>query len=83
MCFMQSGAPSYFPIAIRSYLYETFPRQWISRSNFEWPPKSSDFNLLEYYFCRYIKSLVYVNSENEPLKQIQNAAKISKTKVFH
>lgn len=78
MWFMQDGAPPHFSIEVRNYLDETFPRRWIGRgSEFAWPPRSPDYNPLDYYVWGHMKSLVYantINSREELWDKIQNAA---------
>lgn len=78
MWFMQDGAPPHFPLVVRHHLSSTFPQRWIGRgSDFEWPPRSPDYNPLDFYVWGHLKSLVYsneINSRDELWRKIQNAA---------
>lgn len=78
MWFMQDGAPPHFSLAVRDHLNETFPHRWTGRgSEFQWPPRSPDFNPLDFYVWGYMKSMVYaepINTRDELWNRIQDAA---------
>ena len=59
--FQQDGAPPHWSRAVRDWLDEHFPSRWIGRrGNFlEWPPRSPDLTVCDYFFWGYIKNKVY------------------------
>lgn len=78
MWFMQDGAPPHYPLIVREHLNNNFPHRWIGRgSEFPWPPRSPEFNPLDFYVWGYLKSLVYnseIHNQNELLAKIHEAA---------
>jgi hypothetical protein len=80
MWFMQDGAPPHFSLAVRNHLNDVFPQRWIGRgSDFQWPPRSPEYNPLDFYFWGHMKSLVYaneINTRDELWRYIQNAANL-------
>ena len=75
---MQDGAPPHYPLIVRNYLDQQFPRRWIGRgSEFPWPPRTPECNPLDFYFWGHMKTLVYsheVYSREELWQQIVNSA---------
>ncbi|CAG9827551.1 unnamed protein product [Diabrotica balteata] len=76
--FMHDGAPPHFDRRCRNWLSNHFPNRWIGRcaeSPIHWPPRSCDFNPLDYAVWSYIKEKVYatdVNSRQEFQERIQH-----------
>lgn len=82
MWFMQDGAPPHFRLGVRNYLNNQFPHRWIGRgSEFPWPPRSPDYNPLDFYFWGHMKCLVYaqeINTVQDLWQQIVNSANFIK-----
>lgn len=58
--FQQDGAPPHYQINVRQYLNQIFPNRWIGRrGSIEWPARSPDLSLLDYFLWGYVKSIVY------------------------
>lgn len=58
--FQHDGAPAHFTLDVRAYLDATFER-WIGRGgDIPWPPRSPDFNPLDFFLWGHIKHQVYV-----------------------
>ena len=62
---MHDGAPAHYMGEFRNYLNEVYPNRWIGRRGLTaWPPRSPDFNPLDYqiiFFWGYSKECVYHN----------------------
>uniref|UniRef100_A0AC34GUD2 Transposase n=1 Tax=Panagrolaimus sp. ES5 TaxID=591445 RepID=A0AC34GUD2_9BILA len=58
MLFQQDGAPPHYALQTRALLDEVFPERWIGRAspNLNWPPRSPDLTVLDFFFWGYIKS---------------------------
>lgn len=82
MWFLHDGAPPHNSVQVRQYLNEQFPHQWIGRgSEFAWPPRSPDFNPLDFSIWSQMKALVYkenINSRPELRRKIEEAANVIK-----
>lgn len=80
MWFMHDGAPPHFALPVRDYLNEQFPHRWFGRgSEFPWPPRSSDFNPLDFSVWSSLKDIVYkerIDSREELRQKIQEAANV-------
>lgn len=78
--FMHDGAPPHFARNVRHHLDRVFEDRWIGRGGpASWPPRSPDFNPLDFYLWGNFKSLVYDNQEApetlEELRQrVENCA---------
>lgn len=60
MWFMHDGAPPHFSIAVRQFLNNAYPNRWIGRGGpVACPPRSPDFNPLDFYLWGHLKNLVY------------------------
>lgn len=70
--FQQDGAPPHFAINVRQFLNHTFPGRWIGRRGaLEWPPRSPDLNLLDYFFWGHLKNSVYA-TKPENVHELRN-----------
>ena len=58
---MQDGAPAHRARDVRNYLNNVFGRQWIGLGSQtqEWPPRSPDLTLLDFFLWGYVKEKVY------------------------
>ena len=54
---MEDGASSHTANIAQQFLKETFGRRFIRKD--QWPPNSSDYNPLDYYFWDAVKRKVY------------------------
>jgi hypothetical protein len=61
MWFMQDGAPAHRARDVKDYLNNVFGRQWIGLGSQtqEWPPRSPDLTLLDFFLWGYVKEKVY------------------------
>lgn len=60
MWFMQDGCPAHFSINVRQSLVAMFGEQWIGRGGpVEWPPRSPDMTVLDFWLWGYLKEKVY------------------------
>lgn len=58
--FMHDGAPPHFARAVREHLNLLFQNRWIGRGGpIAWPPRSPDFNPLDFFLWGHLKTLVY------------------------
>ena len=58
--FMQDGAPAHTAIRVQRFLDGRFPGGYIGRGGFlNWPPRSPDLNMLDYFLWGYIKEQLY------------------------
>jgi hypothetical protein len=58
--FQQNGDPAHYAKIVTGCLDEIFPRRWIGRGGWkQWPPPSRDLAPLDFYFCGYVKQIVY------------------------
>ena len=57
----QDGAPSHFDIHVRQWLDQLFRGVWIGRRGpDEWPPRSPDLGLLDFYLWGQVMAIVYM-----------------------
>jgi len=62
MWFQQDGAPAHKARIVKTYLSKRFPNRWIdiaSEIQSEFPPKSPDLTLLDFFLWGYVKDIVY------------------------
>ncbi|XP_026825353.1 uncharacterized protein LOC113562003 [Ooceraea biroi] len=60
MWFQQDGCPSHTSRVVRTILNAMFPNKWIGKYGpINYPPRSPDLTVLDYYFWGRIKDLVY------------------------
>uniref|UniRef100_A0A0K0EGZ0 Tc1-like transposase DDE domain-containing protein n=1 Tax=Strongyloides stercoralis TaxID=6248 RepID=A0A0K0EGZ0_STRER len=59
--FQQDGAPAHFARRIRGILNENLENRWIGRGARlkEWPPRSPDLTVCDYFLWGYLKDQVY------------------------
>jgi len=64
--FQQDGASPHYGVNVCQYLDEIFSDRWIRQKNhIEWLVRSSDLNLLDYFFWRYLKSKGYITEPQD------------------
>ncbi len=63
--FMQDGAPAHTALATRDFLRDTFGNSRVIGKFFgiNWPARSPDLNVMDYFLWGYVKELVYVNGQ--------------------
>lgn len=60
MWYQQDGAPPHYAVAVREWLNQSFPNQWIGRGGpVSWPPRSPDITPLDYFLWGHVKGKVY------------------------
>lgn len=60
MWFQQDGCPAHTSLTVRRLLNDMFPNRWIGIGGpVEFPPRSPDLTVLDYYLWGRIKDLVY------------------------
>ncbi|CAH1986436.1 unnamed protein product [Acanthoscelides obtectus] len=73
LMFQQDGAPPHYALRVRQYLEQSFPDRWIGRRGaIEWPPRSPDLSLLDFFMWGHLKSKIYATQPTslEDLRQI-------------
>ena len=69
--FQQDGATSHTSNQCQAFLKETLGRgRYISKIKNEWPPKSPDLNVLDYYFWSRVAVKVY-EGRKEPFQTLE------------
>lgn len=62
MFYQQDGCPAHTSRIARSQLNEMFPMRWIGKYGpFNWPARSPDLSVLDYYLWGRLKDIVYIN----------------------
>ena len=70
--FQQDGAPPHYVVAVRQWLDDHYPNQWIGRRGpVEWPPRSPDLTPLDFFLWGHLKSVVY-KTKPDSLQQLQD-----------
>ena len=66
-------APAHFARVVIEYLNAEFPQSWIGpRGNFlEWPARSPDLTLCDFFLWGYVKELVY-KEHPQTIEQLQH-----------
>ena len=60
MLFQQDGAPAHYAVDVRKWLDEKFSGRWIGRRGpIEWPARSPDLSLPDFFLWGYLKDIVY------------------------
>lgn len=75
--YQHDGAPPHYSLLARDWLNEHLPGRWIGRRGpQEWPPRSPDLTILDFWLWSYVKEKVYRNCcrTNDELKQAIAAA---------
>ena len=70
--FMQDGAPSHTSTMCQNLLNDVCYRRFINKN--QWPPRSPDLNVLDYYFWNAVKEEVYRGRKElfATIKQLKN-----------
>lgn len=75
--FQMDGAPAHYGINVREWCNAHFPGRWIGRlGSINWPPRSPDLTVLDFFIWGYLKDQVYatpVNTIEELRLRIQEA----------
>lgn len=60
MWYQHDGCPAHFSQRVRDFLNVKYPNRWIGRGSlFQWPPRSPDLTVLDFYLWGRIKDIVY------------------------
>lgn len=60
LTFQHDGAPAHYAASVRTWLDRKFPQRWIGRRGpMEWPPRSPDLTVCDYFLWGYLKEQVY------------------------
>ena len=60
MMYQQDGAAPHYSISARQILDQQMPQQWIGRrGHIEWPARSPDLTVCDYWLWSYLRSRVY------------------------
>ena len=71
--YMHDGAPAHYMGEVRNYLNEVYPDRRIGREGpTARPPRSPDFNPLDYFFGGYSKECVYHNGALANIYEIRD-----------
>ena len=58
--FQQDGTPPHYAVTTRKFLDERLSNRWIGRRGpVEWPPRSPDFNPMDFFFWGVVKDKVF------------------------
>ena len=58
--FQGNGAAPHYAVIVRERLDEKFPGRWIGRrGSFDWPARSSDLILCNFFLWGYLKDVVF------------------------
>lgn len=73
--YQHDGAPPHFSILARQWLDQHFPQRWIGRRGpKEWPPRSPDLTILDFWLWSYIKDRVYaIHNNYTTLNELEEA----------
>ena len=81
LIFMQDGAPPHFSRIVRSWLDDHFPRRWLGRRGpHEWPARSPDLTLCDFFLWGWAKDEVY-KTKPRTTEQLQERIREVLTKV--
>ncbi|KAE9523007.1 hypothetical protein AGLY_016638 [Aphis glycines] len=74
LIWLQDGAPAHNTLAVRAYLNEVYgDHNWFGTYSptIQWPPRSPDLSVLDFFFWGHLKNEVYKEKSNsvEELKQ--------------
>ena len=72
MWFMHDGATAHFHLSVRRYLNSRYGERWLGRGGpVPWPPRSPDFNPLDFCVWGYAKSIVYNTADIATPEELQ------------
>ena len=78
--FQHDGASPHFALAVRHHLDNVYPNRWIGRGGpHMWPPRSPDFNPLDYFLWGHLKTMVYaedIQTRQQLIERINNCCDI-------
>lgn len=58
--FQHDGCPAHFQVQVRQYLDQQYAGRWFGRGGpVEWPPRSPDMNVCDYFLWGFVKDFVY------------------------
>lgn len=58
--YQHDGAPPHYSLLARNWLNENLPGRWIGRrGSQEWPPRSPDLTVMDFWLWAYVKDKVY------------------------
>lgn len=80
MWFLHDGCPAHFSLQVRNHLNHVFGNKWIGRGGpVAWPPRSPDLTPLDFFLWGYMKSLVYVDNQQEieTVENLQNRIELA------
>jgi hypothetical protein len=63
--FQQDGAPAHYARQVRDLLDETFDKWLGRRGPWEWPSRSSDFTVTDFFLWRYLKEKVFARGPRD------------------
>lgn len=70
----QDGAPAHYALAVRDWLNANLPNRWIGRRGpFEWPARSPDLTVCDFFLWGYIKHQVYSQGKPATLDELRDA----------
>ena len=73
MIFMQDGAPPHYATAVRHFLNDALPGQWLGRRGpLEWPARSCDITPCDFFLWGWAKEQVYSRSPST-LEELEHA----------
>ena len=80
MLFRQDGATPHFALRVRAILNRQLPNRWIGRGGpIQWPARSPDLNVLDFYLWGYVKELLYLHELPGPARAIELVQRIFET----
>ena len=60
--YQQDGAPAHYSVAARKLLDDNMPGRWIGRRGpIEWPPRSPDLSVCDFFFWSALRDKVYTH----------------------
>lgn len=72
MWFQQDGCPAHTARVTRDCLNTLFPNRWIGKyGTINWPSRSPDLTVLDYYLWGRVKDLVYREKPSTKVNMIQ------------
>jgi len=79
--YQQDGAPPHFSRIARAWLDEHLHGRWIGRRGFqEWPPRSPDLTICDFWLWSFVKDNVY-RSRPATVQEMRDSIEISLTNI--